>query len=236
MSEPQHGAKDRANAPGSQTGREVRGFSWAKRPSQEGQSALPEDVELPCAVRLGRPGSEGDHMSDLRYPIGRFAADPDVTEEKRRRWIGEIANTPDSLRGAVDGLSAEPLDTPYRSGGWTVRQVVHHLPDSHLNAYVRFRLALTEREPTIKPYDEAAWAELADARTAPVGISLALLEALHRRWTLLLRSLSPADFPRAFRHPELGTVMLDTYLQMYAWHGRHHVAHITSLRERMGWT
>jgi len=174
-------------------------------------------------------------MENLRYPIGRFAADADVTEEKRRRWIGEIANTPDTLRAAVHGLSAEQLDTPYRPGGWTVRQVVHHLPDSHLNAYVRFKLALTEREPTVKTYDEAAWAELADGRAAPVEVSLTLLESLHHRWILLLRSLTPADIARALSHPELGRVTLDTYLQMYAWHGRHHVAHITSLRERMGW-
>lgn len=174
-------------------------------------------------------------MSDLRYPIGRFAADPDVTEEKRQRWIGEIANAPDRLRAAVDRLSAEQLDTPYRPGGWTVRQVVHHLPDSHLNAYVRMKLALTEAEPTVKTYDEAAWAELADGRTAPVEISIALLDSLHRRWVLLLRSLSPLDFARTFRHPEWGTVTLDWYLQQYAWHGRHHAAHVTSLRERMGW-
>ena len=174
-------------------------------------------------------------MEDLRYPVGQFAADADVTEEKRRRWIGEIANTPDTLRAAVHGLSAEQLDTPYRPGGWTVRQVVHHLPDSHLNAYVRFKLALTEAEPTVKTYDEAAWAELSDGRTAPVEISLALLESLHRRWVLVLRSLFPGDYSRTFRHPEWGTVTLDWYLQQYAWHGRHHVAHITSLRERMGW-
>ncbi|MGH7380061.1 MAG: YfiT family bacillithiol transferase [Candidatus Methylomirabilales bacterium] len=174
-------------------------------------------------------------MEDLRYPIGPFAGEADVTEEKRRRWTEELASTPDRLRAAVNGLSAEQLDTPYRPGGWTVRQVVHHLPDSHLNAYVRFKLGLTEREPTIKPYDEAAWAELADGRAAPVEVSLTLLESLHHRWILLLRSLTPADFARAFRHPELGRVTLDTYLQMYAWHGRHHVAHITSLRERMGW-
>lgn len=174
-------------------------------------------------------------MSDLRYPIGRFAADPDVTEEKRRRWIGEIADAPDRLRAAVDRLSAEQLDTPYRPGGWTVRQVVHHLPDSHLDAYLRFKLALTEAEPTVKTYDEAAWAELADGQTAPVEVSLALLESLHRRWVLVLRSLSPLDFARTFRHPEGRTVTLNCHLHQYAWHGRHHVAHITSLRERMGW-
>lgn len=174
-------------------------------------------------------------MENLRYPIGKFRAEADVTDAKRRRCIEEIAGTPDSLRAAVDRLSAEQLDTPYRPGGWTVRQVAHHLPDSHLNAYVRFKLALTEAEPTVKTYDEAAWAELADARTAPVELSLTLLESLHRRWVLVLRSLSPLEFARTFRHPEWGTVTLDWYLQQYAWHGRHHVAHITSLRERMGW-
>jgi uncharacterized damage-inducible protein DinB len=174
-------------------------------------------------------------MEDLRYPIGKFRAEADVTDAKRRRCIEEIAGTPDRLRAAVDRLSAEQLDTPYRPGGWTVRQVAHHLPDSHLNAYVRFKLALTEAEPTVKTYDEAAWAELADARTAPVELSLTLLESLHRRWVLVLRSLSPLDFARTFRHPEWGTVTLDWYLQQYAWHGRHHVAHITSLRERKGW-
>lgn len=176
-------------------------------------------------------------MEDLRYPIGPFAAEADVTEEKRRRWIDDLASAPGKLRAAVAGLRAEQLDTPYRPEGWTVRQVVHHLPDSHLNAYVRFKLALTEREPTIKPYDQSAWAELVDALTAPVEISLGLLESLHQRWVLLLRSLAAADFARTFHHPEpgMGRITLDTYLQLYAWHGRHHVAHITSLRRRMGW-
>jgi len=132
-------------------------------------------------------------------------------------------------------LSTEQLDTPYRPGGWTVRQVVHHLPDSHLNSYIRFRLALTEKEPTIKPYDQERWAELDDAKTAPIEPSLALLEALHQRWIMLLRSLIPADFARTFNHPEMGIVTLDATLRLYEWHGRHHTAHITSLRERMGW-
>jgi uncharacterized damage-inducible protein DinB len=171
---------------------------------------------------------------DLRYPIGPFEWRGGSSEDERR-YLDEIEQTPVRLRAAVAGLSSEQLDSPYRPGGWTVRQVVHHVPDSHLNSYTRFRLALTEDEPTIKPYDEGRWAELTDARTAPVEISLALLEALHSRWTLLLRSLTPADFARRFRHPELGTVNLDKYLALYAWHGRHHVAHITSLRERMGW-
>jgi uncharacterized damage-inducible protein DinB len=171
---------------------------------------------------------------DLQYPIGRFEW-RGSSEDERRRYLDEIEQAPAHLRAAVAGLSNEQLDTPYRAGGWTVRQVVHHLPDSHLNSYTRFRLALTEDEPTIKPYDEGRWAELTDARTAPVEISLAFLEALHSRWVLLLRSLSPADFARRFRHPEMGTVSLDEYLALYAWHGRHHVAHVTSLRERMGW-
>jgi uncharacterized damage-inducible protein DinB len=172
---------------------------------------------------------------DLQYPIGRFEFPREVSGEDRARFIQEIAETPANLRAAVTGLSAEQLDTPYRPGGWTVRQVVHHIPDSHMNSYVRFRLALTEDEPTIKPYDEARWAELPDSRTARIETSLALLESLHERWVLLLRSLSPTDLSRQFRHPELGVVSLERNLALYAWHGRHHVAHITSLRERMGW-
>ena len=172
---------------------------------------------------------------DLQYPIGRFEWPREVSPEDRARFIEEIARTPANLRAAVAGLSDSQLDTPYRPGGWTVRQVVHHVPDSHMNSYVRFRLALTEDEPTIKPYDQTRWAELADSRTAPVETSLALLESLHERWVLLLRSLSPADFGRQFRHPEIGVVSLEKNLALYAWHSRHHVAHITSLRERMGW-
>lgn len=174
-------------------------------------------------------------MTDLRYPIGKFTLEGEITDDRRQKWIDGIAETPGRLQAAVEGLSSQQIDTPYRPGGWTVRQVVHHLPDSHLNAYVRFKLALTEEEPTIKPYDEQRWAELNDSLSAPVEISLALLESLHRRWTLLLRSLTTADFRRRFRHPELGIVPLDRNLALYAWHGRHHVAHITSLRERMGW-
>lgn len=172
---------------------------------------------------------------DLQYPLGRFAWKGENSDDDRRRYIDEIEQAPSRLRAAVAGLSNEQLNTPYRPGGWTVRQVVHHMPDSHLNSYVRFRLALTEEAPTIKPYDEARWAELTDAQTAPIEISLALLESLHARWVLLLRSLNPADFARKFQHPELGTVSLDRNLALYAWHGRHHVAHVMSLRERMGW-
>lgn len=174
-------------------------------------------------------------MSDLRYPIGKFKLENKVTDAERHQFIEDIAETPAKLRAAVAGLSAERLDTPYRLGGWTVRQVVHHVPDSHLNSYTRFKLALTEEEPTIKTYEQERWAELQDARTAPVEVSLALLESLHQRWTLLLGSLTRKDLARTFRHPELGVLSLDMNLALYAWHGRHHVAHITSLRERMKW-
>ena len=174
-------------------------------------------------------------MADFSYPIGRFSFPGSSTPAQRRQWIDEIAEAPARLRAAVAGLSPEQLDTPYRPAGWTVRHVVHHLPDSHINSYVRFKLALTEEEPTIKPYDEALWAELADTRATPVEVSLTLLDSLHGRWVPLLRSLSETDFARQFRHPELGIVRLDRNLALYAWHGRHHVAHITSLRERMGW-
>jgi hypothetical protein len=136
---------------------------------------------------------------------------------------------------AVDGLDEEQLDTPYRPGGWTVRQVVHHLADSHINAFVRFRLGLTEDQPTIKPYDEKLWAELADCRNAPVEMSLSLLEGLHQRWVMLLTGMSDSDYARTIHHPESGILRLDTYLATYGWHSRHHVAHITNLRERLGW-
>jgi uncharacterized damage-inducible protein DinB len=173
--------------------------------------------------------------TDLRYPVGRFKRPDRLTQEEREAHIAAIAETPARLRAAVANLNFEQLDTPYRPGGWTVRQLVHHLPDSHMNSYIRFRLALTEDEPTIKAYDEARWAELADAKTSPIEPSLALLENLHKRWVMLLRSLTPSDWERTFRHPELGPMRLDQNLALYGWHGRHHVAHITSLRERQGW-
>ena len=175
-------------------------------------------------------------MTDLRYPIGPFQAPGKTTSAQRRQWIETIAATPEKLRRAVAGLSEAQLETPYRPGGWTVRQVVHHLPDSHLNSYVRFKLALTEETPAIKPYWEDRWAELADSK-GPIDISLNLLEALHLRWVLLLESLSAEDFQRDFYHPENKAAMrLDTTLALYAWHGEHHVAHITALREWMGWS
>ncbi|MDT7602251.1 MAG: hypothetical protein QOF61_248 [Acidobacteriota bacterium] len=172
---------------------------------------------------------------DLSYPVGRFEWDGDTTRPRREQLIEEIAAAPSRLRRAVEGLSNEQLDTPYRPGGWTVRQVIHHLPDSHMNGFTRGKMALTEDVPTIKPYDEASFARLADARETPNEVSLALLDALHARWVVLLRSLSDADFARAFRHPEIGVVPLDKQLALYAWHGRHHVAHVTRLRERMNW-
>jgi uncharacterized damage-inducible protein DinB len=172
---------------------------------------------------------------DLRFPIGDFRPPATTTEAERLARIDQIEAAPARLREAVVGLGPEQIETPYRPGGWTVRQVVHHVPDSHLNGYVRFRLALTEDEPTIKPYQEERWAELPDARSAPLEVSLDMLDALHRRWTRLLRSLAPSDWERRYRHPELGLVSLERTLALYAWHGRHHVAHVTSLRDRRGW-
>jgi hypothetical protein len=172
---------------------------------------------------------------DPRYPIGTFAPPPHVDAGLRTTFVEQIAAAPTELRAAVAGLSARQLDTPYRDGGWTVRQVVHHLPDSHLNAYVRFKLALTEDEPLVKTYAEDRWAELPEARVADVGLSLALLEALHARWVMAIRVLPAPAFARSFRHPDLGVMPIDRLLALYAWHGRHHVAHITSLRARMGW-
>jgi uncharacterized damage-inducible protein DinB len=159
-----------------------------------------------------------------------------MTEARRSHCVERIAATPARLRAAVAGLDDAQLDTPYRPGGWTVRQVVHHVPDSHLNAYTRFRLALTEDTPTIKPYEEARWAELPDARSAPVEPSLMLLDALHARWVALLETLGPVEGARAVRHPEHGRLLtVDELLAMYAWHGEHHTAHVTALRGRMGW-
>ncbi|HXH07231.1 MAG TPA: putative metal-dependent hydrolase [Vicinamibacterales bacterium] len=175
-------------------------------------------------------------MDDLRYPVGKFAPRAAVGEADRRALIDAIAALPGALSDAVWDLTDAQLDTPYRPGGWTVRQVVHHVADSHVNAYVRTRLALTEETPLVKTYEEAAWAELADARRLPVEVSLALLEALHRRWVALLEALDPAAFRRRVRHPELGELDLDVLLQLYAWHGRHHTAHVTALRDRLGWT
>jgi hypothetical protein len=186
-------------------------------------------------LRTERCGKMEAAAAHARYPLGEFKWEGPATFAQREHWIGEIQEAPANLRAAVSGLSDARLDTPYREGGWTVRQVVHHLADSHLNAYVRFRLALTEHEPTVKPYDQALWAELEDARTAPIEPSLTLVESLHARWTILLRSLGEADFARTFKHPEWGSPRLDWVLAQYAWHGRHHVGHINSVAERLGW-
>jgi uncharacterized damage-inducible protein DinB len=174
-------------------------------------------------------------MDDLRYPMGKFAIHGEITAERRQEWIAQISAAPELLRAALHGLSDAQLDTPYRPDGWTLRQVAHHVPESHMNSYIRFKLALTEDTPTIKPYFEDRWAELADARTAPVELSLSLLAALHARWVLVLRALGEAEWKRTFRHPELGTMTLEQTLALYAWHGRHHTAQVTGLRGRMGW-
>jgi uncharacterized damage-inducible protein DinB len=174
-------------------------------------------------------------MTDPRYPIGKWERRDTLAPGERAEMIAQIAETPARMRAAVAELDDAQLDTPYREGGWRVRQVVHHVPDSHLNSYTRFKLALTEEEPTIRPYDEAKWAELSDSRDTPVETSLTMLDALHDRWTRLLRAMSDDDFRRTLRHPDIGVMTLDALLSMYAWHGRHHVGHVTSLRERMGW-
>lgn len=172
---------------------------------------------------------------NLRYPIGQFSVDGEITPAERELWIAQIAEAPRLFRAALAGLTDAQLETPYRPGGWTLRQLAHHVPDSHLNSYARFRLALTEERPVIKPYDQERWAELADARTAPVELSLSLLDALHARWVVLLRSIAGDAWQRKFLHPELGEMTLERNLALYAWHGRHHTAHISALRLRMGW-
>lgn len=174
-------------------------------------------------------------MPSDRLPIGSFVPPATVTRDDRERYIGVLEAAPEGLRAAVTGLSGAQLGTPYRAGGWTVRQLVHHVPDSHLNSYVRFKWALTEDSPTIKPYFEARWAELPDVREAPLEASLGLLAALHQRWTTLLRAMTDADFARTFVHPESGSQTLGESLAYYAWHSEHHTAQITGLRERRGW-
>jgi uncharacterized damage-inducible protein DinB len=173
---------------------------------------------------------------DLRYPVGEFMPQTDVDPAAIDSALADIADLPEHLEAAVAGLSDEQLDTPYRDGGWTVRQVAHHLVDSHVNAYVRMKLAATEDNPAIKTYDEKRWAELPDASSAPIELALPLLAALHARWAGWLRTLNAVDRARTVRHPDWGTVSIDLLIQLYAWHCRHHVAHITSLRRRQGWT
>jgi uncharacterized damage-inducible protein DinB len=174
-------------------------------------------------------------MSDLRYPIGPFLPPSFFTPEHRAAFIAHIEALPARLRSAVDGLSEAQLRQPYRDGGWTVAQVVHHVADSHVNSYVRFKLAATEDNPPVKAYDEGRWAQLPDALSTDLRASVALLDALHARWILFLRNMSPEHFKRTFNHSAMGSVTLDWALALYAWHGRHHTAHITTLRDRMGW-
>jgi hypothetical protein len=174
-------------------------------------------------------------MTDLQYPTGRFVPDSTPTPETRQLHIERISGLPAKMKQAVAGLNEEQLNTPYREGGWTVRQVIHHVPDSHLNAYIRFKWALTEENPTIKAYEEGEWAKLKDSELTPVEVSLTLLESLHERWGVLIRSLAEQDFQRKFTHPASGPHDVDWLLQLYSWHGNHHLAHITSLRERMKW-
>ena len=176
---------------------------------------------------------------DLRYPIGKFEWVPPESEEqmskRRSQYIDVLAQLPATFAKSIEGLATTQLDTPYRPDGWTVRQVVHHVPDSHANAYMRFKLALTEYEPTIKPYKEDMWAKLADTAQTPVEVSFQMLGAIHTRWVTLLRAMDSSDFARTLRHPEIGVLDLNRMLALYAWHSAHHTAHITSLRKRMGW-
>ena len=172
---------------------------------------------------------------DPRYPIGKFHYEGPPSEEQRKKFIDDIEKAPAALRAAVKGLSPQQIETPYRKGGWTVRQVVHHVPESHMNAYIRFKLALTEDEPTIKGYEESLWAQVPDVQTTPIETSLAMMDSLHDRWVRVLRAIKPEEWKRNFRHPELGVVPLEKNLELYAWHGRHHVAHITELRKKMRW-
>lgn len=174
-------------------------------------------------------------LNEIRYPVGDFVVDPAITAEKRERWLQQLADGPANLRAALAGLSEKQISSRYREGGWTLRQVVHHLADAHVNGFARFKLALTEDNPPIKTYEETLWAETADGRDAPVELSLKLLEALHERWVFLLGSLAEGEFGRTFSHPQRGVLSIDAALQLYAWHCVHHTAHITGLRERSGW-
>ncbi len=174
-------------------------------------------------------------VQDLKYPIGKYERQP-FSEALKKEWLSDIQSLPLLLENAVVNLDEQQLATPYREGGWTVQQVVHHLADSHMNAYIRFKLGFTENDPVIKPYEEALWAELTDVTAVPINISITLLHALHTRWYTFLQSLSDSDFEKTIFHPEHRRQMTLWYLLgMYAWHGKHHVAHITSLRERMKW-
>ncbi|MCC9137142.1 bacillithiol transferase BstA [Pontibacter silvestris] len=179
--------------------------------------------------------SQPASLEQLRYPIGHFDATQPIADDRLSQLILSIANLPAKVREAITDLTEEQLDTPYRPGGWSIRQVVHHLPDSHLNGYTRQKLALTEDNPTIRPYDEEAWSKLNDAKHGAPDVSLALLEALHKRWVLLLLSLTPEELKRTFMHPVSGQQTIRQHIGLYAWHGEHHLAHITELKKRMGW-
>jgi uncharacterized damage-inducible protein DinB len=176
-----------------------------------------------------------EQLEKLRYPIGKMDRNVTITPEMHEDAMEDLANFPSELHAAVISLSDEQLDTPYRPGGWTVRQTVHHLADSHMNGYIRCKLALTEENPTIKPYEEHLWADLADTKTAPIELSLNILEALHRRWIICLKSLTQDQWKRTYLHPESGETSLELSLQNYAWHGEHHLTQITNLKERMEW-
>ncbi len=171
---------------------------------------------------------------DLKYPIGKFDKNIEVTSESRLQFVNEITDLPKNLKNAIKNLNDEQLDTPYRPGGWTVRQTVHHVADSHLNSFIRFKLALTEDVPTIRPYYEDRWAELQDS-FLPLNDSIKIIEGLHSRWTTLLNSMSGEDFQKKLNHPESGEWTLEKLLGLYAWHSRHHTAHITNLRARNHW-
>jgi len=174
-------------------------------------------------------------MSDPRYPIGKYVKPMVVDDAQHKALVEQLTVLPVQLRKSVEKLTDAQLDTPYRADGWTLRQVVHHVADSHVNAYIRFKFGLTEDVPTIKPYAEGLWAELPEAKTGPVDMSLQLVDATHRRWLACVRGLPAVAFSRTFMHPESGTMNLAQQLALYAWHGCHHVAHITALRQAKGW-
>lgn len=173
---------------------------------------------------------------NLSYPIGKFAAPENITEEHLEQWIADIETAPERFQSVAIGLTNEQLDTPYRPDGWTVRQVIHHMPDSHMNSYIRFHWALTEENPTIKAYDEGGWANLSYQSLVPIETSLQLLDLIHTRWVILLRHMNQADFQKTFVHPQSGrTMRLDWVTGLYAWHSKHHLAHIETLKQRMSW-
>jgi len=172
---------------------------------------------------------------DIRYPVGPCVWSPEVSAEEKQQHLRDISELPLMLHAAVAGLAPQHLDIPYREGGWSIRQMVHHIPESHMNSYIRFKLALTEDQPTIKPYDENLWGQMPDSRTAPIDMSLDLTDALHRRWSVVLSNMTDADFEKSVRHPEIGVLKLKSMLAGYGWHSRHHVAQIAATRRRMGW-